>query len=127
MRGYSAASLVVIDEAARVPDELYRSVRPMLAVSGGDLICMSTPFGQRGFFWKEWELGGEGWTRVCLKATNFDRIRPEFLEEERQKQGGEWFAQEYLCSFAGMENEAFRREWLLTAKAEGLRYRALIV
>ena len=125
VRGYSAASLVVIDEAARVPDELYQSVRPMLAVSGGDLICMSTPFGQRGFFWKEWAMGGDGWTRVCVKATDFDRIAPEFLDEERQKQGAEWFAQEYLCSFVGMENEAFRREWLLTAKAEGLRYRAL--
>ena len=127
VRGYSAASLVVIDEAARVSDELYQSVRPMLAVSGGDLICMSTPFGQRGFCWKEWELGGEGWMRVSVKATDFDRILPAFLEEERQKQGEDWFAQEYLCSFVGMENEAFRREWLLTAKAEGLRYRALIV
>ena len=127
VRGYSSASLVVIDEAARVSDELYQSVRPMLAVSGGDLICMSTPFGQRGFFWKEWELGGEGWMRVSVKATDFDRILPAFLKEERQKQGEDWFAQEYLCSFVGMENEAFRREWLLTARAEGLRYRALTV
>jgi tRNA(Met) C34 N-acetyltransferase TmcA len=48
VRGYSAANLVIVDEAARVEDELYRSLRPMLAVSNGDLILLSTPFGERG-------------------------------------------------------------------------------
>jgi hypothetical protein len=35
IRGYSDISILVIDEAARVPDDLYRAVRPMLAVSKG--------------------------------------------------------------------------------------------
>src|SRR5829696_8987496 len=34
IRGYSGAALLVVDEAGRVDDELYYSVRPMLAVSG---------------------------------------------------------------------------------------------
>src|SRR5436309_264274 len=54
IRAYSSASLLILDEAARVPTELYRSVRPMLAVSHGRLILLSTPFGKRGFFWDEW-------------------------------------------------------------------------
>ena len=33
LRGFSGVSLLVIDEAARVPDELYYGVRPMLAGS----------------------------------------------------------------------------------------------
>jgi hypothetical protein len=33
IRGYSNVSLVVIDEAARVPDDLYLAVRPMISVS----------------------------------------------------------------------------------------------
>src|SRR5262249_843209 len=41
IRGYSHVNLLVLDEAARVPDDLYRAVRPMLAVSGGRLICLS--------------------------------------------------------------------------------------
>lgn len=53
IRGYSGVKLLVVDEAARVPDALYYSVRPMLAVSGGRLVCLSTPFGQRGFFYQE--------------------------------------------------------------------------
>src|SRR5262249_34945772 len=57
IRGFSAVSLLVVDEAARVSDELYLAIRPMLAVSGGALWLMSTPFGKRGFFWETWERG----------------------------------------------------------------------
>jgi Helicase len=49
IRGYSGVQLLVVDEAARVPDTLYYAIRPMLAVSGGRLVCLSTPFGKRGF------------------------------------------------------------------------------
>src|SRR6185437_7178084 len=35
IRGYAAANLIVIDEAARVDDELLAAVRPMLATSNG--------------------------------------------------------------------------------------------
>ena len=34
MRGFSAVSLLLVDEAARVDDDLYKAIRPMLAVSG---------------------------------------------------------------------------------------------
>ena len=45
IRGFSGVSLLIIDEASRVDDELYYSVRPMLAVSGGRLVALTTPFG----------------------------------------------------------------------------------
>ena len=43
VRGFSA-DLLVIDEAARVDDSLYEAVRPMLAVTGGRLVALSTPW-----------------------------------------------------------------------------------
>ncbi len=64
VRGFSAVSLLLIDEASRVSDGLYKAVRPMLAVGDGDLWLMSTPNGQRGFFYEEWTNGGRdgsGW------------------------------------------------------------------
>lgn len=67
VRGYSGVSLIIVDEASRVSNELYFSVRPMLAVSGGRLICLSTPFGKRGFFFEEWE-NGDGWERIRITA-----------------------------------------------------------
>jgi len=107
VRGFSAPSLIVIDEAARLPDL-------------GDLMLLSTPFGERGFSWKEWTRGGGRWMRVQGLATNCPRISAEVLEEERTAQSAEWFAQEYMCSFVGLENQALRTEWLTAAVAAGL-------
>src|SRR5215207_9737335 len=41
VRGFSAVSLLIVDEAARVRDDLYQSIRPMLAVSGGRIVLLS--------------------------------------------------------------------------------------
>src|SRR5207244_10578343 len=61
VRGFSAVSLMVVDEAARVSDELYKAIRPFLAVGGGDLWLMSTPLGKRGCFYDEWSREGRWW------------------------------------------------------------------
>jgi terminase large subunit-like protein len=50
VRGYSGVDLLILDEAARIDDALYYTVRPILAVSGGRLLMMSTPYGKRGVF-----------------------------------------------------------------------------
>jgi len=99
IRGYSAVSLLLIDEAARVQDETYLALRPMLAVGHGDLWLMSTPWGKRGFFHEVWEHGGDGWFRMSVPATECPRIAKDFLEEERKAMGTAWFEQEYLCGF----------------------------
>ncbi|MGE5445996.1 MAG: terminase large subunit domain-containing protein [Ignavibacteriales bacterium] len=98
IRGFSNVSLVIEDESARVSDDLYRTIRPMLAVSKGRLILMSTPFGKRGHFFEEW-TNGDGWERVRVPATECPRISPEFLEQERGSLGEWWFNQEYMCEF----------------------------
>lgn len=103
IRSFSSPHLLIIDEAARVPDDLYRSVRPMLAVGRGRLIALSTPFGQRGFFWKEWTSTDAAWKRIRVTAEQCPRIRPEFLANERRSMGESWMLQEYYCSFQAME------------------------
>jgi hypothetical protein len=110
VRGFSAVSMLLIDEAARVPDAVYKSLRPMLAVGDGDLWLMSTPHGKRGFFYEAWAHGGEGWERHTAPATECPRIRREFLEEERREMGSRWFAQEYLCEFVDDGGGWFSRD-----------------
>jgi hypothetical protein len=110
VRGFSAVSLMVVDEAARVPDDLYEAVKPMLATTDGRLWLMSTPYGRRGFFYREWAHGGEGWMRVEAPATECARIPARFLEEEREKKGERLFGQEYLCTFLQSEDCLFRQE-----------------
>ena len=109
VRGFSAVSLVMIDEAARVPDAMYEAVLPMLAVTDGDLWLLSTPRGQRGFFYEEWIKGGEDWERVTVKATECLRISAAFLEKQKKRRGDTWFRKEYLCEFVADENALFDR------------------
>ena len=125
VRGYDNVDLLIIDEASRVPDELYMAVRPMLAVSGGRLALLSTPFGTRGFFWEAWKHR-ETWDYYEIKATDCPRISPEFLEEEQETLGEWWMRQEYFCEFMDAQTAAFRsadieriikpqvEQWLLT-------------
>src|SRR5262249_34970833 len=114
IRGFSGVRLLVVDEAARVPDSLYYAVRPMLAVSGGRLICLSTPFGKRGFFYQEWTQG-QGWQRIQITAAQCPRISPAFLAEERQALGERWFLQEYGCQFLDTVDQVFSSESVLQA------------
>ena len=109
VRGFSNPSLLLIDEASRVPDAMYDALRPMLATGNGDLWLMSTPFGRRGFFWREWERGGDLWTRIAVTGPECSRISKEFLEEERTK-GDRYFSQEYLCQFVSSDDALFLDE-----------------
>jgi hypothetical protein len=120
VRGYSGAALIIIDEASQVGDELYRAVRPMLAVSGGRLMALSTPKGKRGWFFENWfsikesnqaspamdEDGclkiKDNWDRVLVRAHQCKRISEAFLREERTEQGERWYLQEYCCSFSDL-------------------------
>lgn len=108
IRGFSGVRLLAIDEAARVPDDLYYSTRPMLAVSGGRLVALSTPFGTRGWFYEAWQA--EGWRKWRVTAEDCPRISQEFLDEERRSMGEWWFRQEYYCEFLEAETQAFRRQ-----------------
>ena len=125
IRGYSNVSLLVIDEAARVPDDLYRAVNPMLAVSDGRLIALSTPYGKRGFFYDAWARGGDDWHRVEVPATRIPRIKPRTLEAQRRALGESWYRQEFCCSFEALEGLVypdFARCLIPGPAPEGRRY-----
>jgi hypothetical protein len=109
IRGFSGAALLIVDEAARVDDALYFAVRPMLAVSGGALMMLSSPAGRRGVFYEEW-TEGMGWERYEIPAAEVPRISEEFLEEERRALPLRIFRQEYECSFEETDDQVFSYE-----------------
>ena len=137
IRGFSGASLVIIDEAAFVPDDLFHALNPMLAVSGGSLWLVSTPSAQSGFFYEEWSrspnpadaLTGHSaepspekdptptvaWERHQVIATDCPRIAPEFLADQRILLGDLAFRREYLCEFVAPGIQVFDRELLDSA------------
>ena len=111
-RGYSAVSVLVMEEASQVPELAYDTLRPTLAVSGGRTWLLSTPFGKRGFFWKEWAHGGDEWERFEVKAEDCPRIPKKFLEGELRRHGRGWMNQEYGCVFAAPIGVLFSEELL---------------
>jgi len=110
IRGYSGASLIIIDEASRVPDHLFFSISPMVAVSGGQILLLSTPAGQRGFFHSAYISEGDEWEKITVTAEQCPRISAEFLEREREQIGDFYFRQEYLCEFLEPEGSLFTLE-----------------
>ena len=116
IRGYTA-DLLVMDEASWIPDRLYESVRPMLAVSGGRLIALSTPFGRRGWFHSAWS-GAEAWHRTMVTADEVPRISSDFLEEERRSLPANVFAAEYMCVFSDTLESVFGSDEVCDAMSD---------
>jgi hypothetical protein len=86
----------------------------MLAVSGGRLVGLSTPFGKRGWFFDEWS-GTNTWERVKITAAQCPRIKPAFLVEERLALGERWYNQEYFCTFEDTIDAVFAHADILAA------------
>ncbi len=107
IRGFSGVSLLIVDEASRVSDELIFAIKPMLAVSGGDILMLSTPWGKRGQFFETWENGGAAWHRTKVTAYDCPRISSEWLEQERLSIPEHVFRSEYLVEFVETSDQVF--------------------
>ena len=106
-RGYAGAHMIILDEAARVPDDLVTALRPAMAVVDGSLIALSTPAGQRGFFYEAWTEGGEEWTKVMVTANQCPRLTKEYLAGELKALGPQMFKQEFGCEFVADDENMF--------------------
>jgi hypothetical protein len=114
IRGYSGVTLLVVDEASCVEDQLYMALRPMVAVSQGRLIALSTPFGRRGWWFEAWR-GQEPWERYEVPATHYPRISAQFLAEEQRALGPWWYQQEYCCVFGETTDQLFGYDVVMAA------------
>ena len=120
IRGFSAVTFLVIDEASKAEDSLYAALTPMLATTDGMLWLMGTPSGQAGFFYREWVRGGAHWKRMSVPATECGRIGAEFLARERVSMGEDLFRQEYLCEFLAGPGQMFTAEMFDACVEAGL-------
>ena len=119
VRGYSP-DLLVLDEAARIPDLVYDAIRPMMATHPCRMFVISTPAGRRGWYYREWISEDMSWFRSSVAADQCPRITPEFLKKERLTMSSDaMFRQEYLCEFVEMEGSLFNREDLEDMHSDG--------
>jgi hypothetical protein len=117
VRGYSAPKLIIKDEAAYVSDAMQAALDPMLAVSNGRLIELSSPNGRRGGFYENWEHG-EGVERIKIIGRECPRISAEFLDQQRVKLGPLLFSQEFEGAFIDADTSVFSSEMIEMALAD---------
>jgi hypothetical protein len=128
--GVGNPRLVVIDEGSRVSEELYKSVRPMLAVTNGQLLTLSTPYGNVGWFFDIWDDSAEGlnrrrklheqWRRTPVPASAVPRITAEFLADEKVELGARWYAQEFELKFLDSIDAVFTQSVIRGARADDI-------
>ena len=121
LRGYSAPDLIIIDEGAFCSEALMEAVVPMLAVSQGRLLILSTPNGQRGFFYESWISPDDDWLRIEVPASQCPRIKPAHLEKMRRKLPPYKFKQEFECQFTDSENQIFSSELVRSAITDTIK------
>lgn len=120
LRGFSAITRLTIDEAAQVGEDLYAAVRPMLIVKRGQLLCLSTPFGKRGWWYEAWEHGGNAWYRQHLPASQCPRWTPEQIAKERASVPYWVFAAEIECLFTDTDDQVYPTDLVETAFTAGV-------
>lgn len=119
IRGFSAPDLIICDEAAQISDDLYDAIVPMLAVSNGTLMMMSTPFGKRGVFYEIWRSESQDWVKIEIKAKDCPRISKKFLTQQRRNMIPQKFSQEFDCEFVDDETTFFSSDLIQSAMCEG--------
>ena len=69
VRGYSNPRQIILDEAARVLDETYMALRPMMSRSDShtDIIAITTAFGRRGWFYRAWNNTRNAWRKILVR------------------------------------------------------------
>jgi hypothetical protein len=107
VRSRSSVSLLILDEASRIPDKLIIAVMPMVLASQGRIIALSTPSGQKGFFYEQFVNPHARWEHHVAKVSECPRFDPVDLAEQRQLLGELGYRQEMECEFLQSEHQVF--------------------
>lgn len=116
VRGYAKPDVIVVDEAARLKEETYVAIRPMLATHPtGRLLLISTPWIKAGTFYSTWESESAAWERVRVYTHDCPRLTPEYLATEKAELPAWVYAREYLGEFSDDDQTLFPAELIAAA------------
>ena len=110
IRGFTV-DLLIADEAAYIPEQVWRAVIPMVAVSQklrkkGWIILLSTPFGKGGYFYDSFH--DKDFKTFHVSSERCPRFPSDFLMKERRRMTKAEYAQEYLGEFIDEWNQFFQ-------------------
>lgn len=111
IRGYTV-DLLIADEAAFIPEEVWSAVTPMLAVTKGNKILISTPHGKAGYFYSC--FSDPNFTSFHISSEDCPRITKEFLIQARKEMTKCQYGQEYLGEFVDELRQFFPTDLILS-------------
>lgn len=96
VRGFTV-DLLIADEAAYIKETVWTAITPMLAVTRGKKILLSTPHGKQGYFYRCFD--DESYTSFHVSAEDCPRKDEKHLAQERKRMTKTQYATEYLGEF----------------------------
>jgi len=107
IRGFTA-HMIIIDEVANIKDEAWSAINPMLIVTHGSLLIISTPKGTRNFFY-------EAYRNEKLKYNSFGPVTSydnpmsdrEQIEADKERMTEFEWREEYMAEFIDERNAMF--------------------
>jgi hypothetical protein len=116
IRGLTVDGWIVADEAARLKNELISALRPMRARRPQARFAMlSTAWSRTDPFWTAWADDDPSWLKLKATADTVSFFSDEFLAQERQAHGEDYFKREYLGIPLGAQSSPF--SWDLYERA----------
>jgi len=94
--GYTI-DLLIADEAAFIPEEVWNSIIPALAITRGEIWLLSTPFLKQGYYYNCFQ--NKNFTSFHTTSEECPRKDQEFLDEQKATLTKSQYAQMYLGQF----------------------------
>lgn len=89
LRGYTVTGVLIIDEAAYIPDEVFNIIKPATNAKQAPIILTSTPRLKQGFFYENYLMGlsEDNQTYYSFNFSEYDlsRFLPQDLVEDYKK------------------------------------------
>ena len=89
--------LLIADEAAFIPEEVWNSIIPALAITRGFIWLLSTPFVKKGYYYQS--FNNPNFTAFHTSSEDCPRKDEAFLQDRRENLTKAQYAQMYLGEF----------------------------
>jgi hypothetical protein len=126
IRGFTG-NMLIADEAAFMPEDVWAAAKPTLLTTAGRIILVSTPHGKQGYFYecytnknnrfKVFHVTSEDVIRNRLISNTWTETQRaeaiRFLEEEKADMSDLQFGQEYMGKFLDDLKQFFSDDWIM--------------
>lgn len=126
IRGFDRISVLLVDEAAWVPESVLSACLPMLAHAnegrGGRVVALSTPGPADGWYYRAVQQPEQqGYRLVRVPAQRVPRLTSEFLAKAKARMPGPVYRTEYECAFEVSAGALFNQVALANAPVQEAR------